>query len=257
MNFIKDKKNIKKILVIIIVLSIFSLLFFNLIKFNNKISDNNNLLSKKVENVILVSYQNDVVNKDSLEKLYSFILKLKNNKNFHYEFRRQIEKRNLIDVLANKEEFSLIFSQKEKYFDKNTLDSIENQFGSYDNFINLFYYFYLSLFFAQIDDKIPELEKYKNSLKDKLYKIKPEVLDQLKQELEKVNDLKEKEKIKNLINELSKNIYNDLNKNQKKILEDKIDEVQKLLDMYNNLKDKDYYKWVLENKKIILEGIKY
>ncbi|MCX7870486.1 MAG: hypothetical protein N2485_02790 [bacterium] len=256
MDWVKDKKNIKKILIFIIILSIFTLLLFNLIKFNNKNIDNDNF-SKKMGNVILVSYQNDIINKDNIEKLYDFILTLKNNKNFHYEFKRQIEKRNLIDVLVDKEEFSLIFSQKEKYFDKITLDSIENQFGSYENFINLFYYFYVSLFFSQIDDKIPELERYKKSLEDKLYKIRPEVLNELKQKLEKVNDLKEKEKIQDLINELSKNIYKDLNKNQKKLLEDKINEIKQLLDMYNDLKDKDYYKWVLENKEKILEEIRY
>ena len=68
MDWVKDKKNIKKILIFIIILSIFTLLLFNLIKFNNKSIDNDNF-SKKMGNVILVSYQNDIINKDNIEKL--------------------------------------------------------------------------------------------------------------------------------------------------------------------------------------------
>jgi len=113
MEFIKNKVNLKRVLIIVIILSIFSLLIINFIKYkekdneyiNNKdISFSKNIdFSKKSTDVILVNYQNELINKDSIEKFYNFILTLKNNKNFHYEFRRQIEKRNLIDILVDKE----------------------------------------------------------------------------------------------------------------------------------------------------------
>ncbi|MGC8734185.1 MAG: hypothetical protein ACP5RD_03985 [bacterium] len=261
MKFVKNKENIKKILVIFIILTIFSLLIINLIKLinseNNKDYNNFNKISKNNVDVVLVTYQNEIVNKDNVQEIYDFILKLKNNKNFHYEFKRQIEKRNFINIIVNQEEFSSIFLDKNKYFDKNIIDLIEKEFGSFDNFVNLFYYFYISLFFAQIDSKIPDLIKYKESLEDKLYKIKPKILQELKEKLNKTNDINERQKIEELLSELSKNNYKNLTKNQIKVLQEKIDEVQKLIDLYNNIKNKDYYKWVLENKEKILQELKY
>lgn len=264
----KNKETLKKILITFIILSIFGLLIINFIRyannknynnFNNNFNTNSNInkVYKDSVDIALVAYQNEIINKDNIQKIYDFILKLKNNKNFHYEFRRQIEKRNFIGIITDREEFSLLFLNKDKIFDKDTMDLINKEFGSFDNFVDLFYYFYISLFFAQIDTKISELVKYKESLEDKLYKIKPQTLKELKEKLNRVNDINEKQKIEELLSELSKNNYKNLNKNQIKVLQEKIDEVQKLLDLYNNLKEKDYYKWVLENKEKILKELKY
>jgi len=263
MRFIKDKVILKKILIIVIILSIFSLLTINFVKYKNKQEDNifskSINFSKKSTDIVLVNYQNELVNKDSIEKFYNFILTLKNNKNFHYELRRQIEKRNLIDILVDKEEFRtiLLYIYKQNYFDKNTLDSIDKEFGNFDNFADLFYYFYISLFVAQIEDKILDLKKYKQSLEDKLYKIKPEALEELKQNLSKIQDINEKQKIEELVNELSKNNYKVSKKTQIKLLEEKINEVKEIIDLYNSLKNEDYYKWILDNKEEILKELKY
>jgi hypothetical protein len=269
MGFIKNKATLKKVLIIVIILSIFSLAIINFIKYKNKdkeyinYKDNNFSkdidFSKKSSDVILVNYQNELINKDSIEKFYNFILTVKNNKNFHYEFRRQIEKRNLIDILVDKEEFRTILLgiNNKNYFDKNTLNLIDKEFGNFDNFSDLFYYFYVSLFVAQIEDKILDLKKYKESLEDKLYKIKPQTLEELKQNLSKIQDTNEKQKIEELINELSKNNYKVSKKTQIKLLKEKINEVKKILDLYNNIKDKDYYKWILNNKQEILKELRY
>jgi hypothetical protein len=269
MEFIKNKVTLKKVLIIVIILSIFSLAIINFIKYKKEdkeyinYKDNNFSkdidFSKKSSDIILVNYQNELINKDSIEKFYNFILTLKNNKNFHYEFRRQIEKRNLIDVLVDKEEFRTILLDinNKNYFDKNTLNLIDKEFGNFDNFSDLFYYFYVSLFVAQIEDKILDLKKYKESLEDKLYKIKPQALEELKQNLSKIQDTNEKQKIEELVNELSKNNYKVSKKTQIKLLEEKINEVKEILDLYNSLKDKDYYKWVVDNKQEILKELRY
>ncbi len=269
MEFIKNKVNLKRVLIIVIILSIFSLVIINFIKYKKEekeyinYKDNNFSkdidFSKKSSDVILVNYQNELINKDSIEKFYNFILTVKNNKNFHYEFRRQIEKRNLIDILVDKEEFRTILLgiNNKNYFDKNTLNLIDKEFGNFDNFSDLFYYFYVSLFVAQIEDKILDLKKYKESLEDKLYKIKPQALKELKQNLSKIQDINEKQKIEELVNELSKNNYKVSKKTQIKLLEEKINEVKKILYLYDSLKDKDYYKWILNNKQEILKELKY
>jgi hypothetical protein len=269
MGVIKNKATLKKVFIIAIILSIFSLVIINFTKYkkedNEYINYKDNNFSKRIDfskkstDVILVNYQNELINKDSIEKFYNFILTLKNNKNFHYEFRRQIEKRNLIDILIDKEEFRtiLLSINNKDYFDKNTLNSIDKEFGSFDNFSDLFYYFYVSLFIAQIEDKIPDLKKYEESLEDKLYKIKPQSLEELKQNLSKIQDTNEKQKIEELVNELSKNNYKVSKKTQIKLLEEKINEVKAILDLYNNLKDKDYYKWVVDNKQEILKELRY
>jgi len=143
------------------------------------------------------------------------------------------------------------------YFDKNTLNLIDKEFGNFDNFSDLFYYFYVSSFVSQIEDKILDLKKYKESLEDKLYKIKPQALEELKQNLSKIQDTNEKQKIEELVNELSKNNYKVSKKTEIKLLEEKINEVKKILDLYNSIKDKDYYKWVVDNKQEVLKELRY
>ena len=274
-----NKLFIKRVLVLIIAICVLLLIFYKF--YQNKSKNDINLsnvslyTSKnfnsqdrncaigvndkkgRVDSVSLVSYQNDIVNVDNIKKVYDFVLSLKGNKIFHYEFRRQIEKRNLIEIISDKEKFASILDNKEKFFDKNTIELIEKEFGNYDNFVDLFYYFYISLFFSQLEDRIPQLIKYKESLEDKLYKIKPETLEELKKKLETVSDLSEKQKIQELIDELSKNVYKDLSNEKRKVIEEKLGEVNELLRVYDEIKNEDYYKWVLENRDKILKEIRY
>lgn len=235
---------------IFLYISIICILFLIVLKIfisnNNKQKVEKYYNSINMSNIEFVVYDNSHI--QDFIKIWQFLYTLKENKTVAYEFKRKIEKQDPIFILTNKENFinlvkSLNFSQLQK-------DTIKELFTNEEEFYNLFYVFYFYLVISQLDEqKITELKKQANFIKSKIYKVDPKLVDKIKSK----ND----PELNQLLKEIEKNIYqNDLSQEKLNLLIEQLKKINTIIDIYNQLSDKEDFKWMIQKRKFIINSLK-
>lgn len=239
-------KNQKIFLYISIICILFLIVLKIFISNNNKQKVEKYYNSFNMSNIEFVVYDNSHI--QDFIKVWKFLYTLKDNKTVAYEFKRKIEKQDPIFILTNKENFinlvkSLNFSQLQK-------DTIKELFTNEEEFYNLFYVFYSYLVISQLDEqKVTELKKQANFIKSKIYKVDPKLVDKIKSK----ND----PELNQLFKEIEKNIYqNDLSQEKLNLLIEQLKKINAIIDIYNQLSDKEDFKWMIQKRKFIINSLK-
>lgn len=192
---------------------------------------------------------NQKIEIEKMKKVIEVLQSMKENKTLVYELRRKLEKQNLFDLISNKENFktilkSLNYTQKQK-------DIINKNFRDQDEFFESTYKFYLYLTISNLDEsKISKLKEQLKFIKRKIYKIDPEVIENLK--------LKNDPSLSSLVQEIEESLYQPgLSKEKREALFSEIKRINYILTLYETFQYKDDFNWVKENKMDILNKLKF
>jgi len=254
MNNKEKTQKIKKILLFIVLASILLFIPLKMLAKTEKNSisyvGNKNVF---VDKTFLANTSVDQGDQTKLmQKIWDTLLELKKDKKIIYEFKRKLEKQDVLSLMMNKQNFvdivkSLPYNDDQKKF-------ITDSFSNIDIFAESLYTFYLYLILAQLDEKtIDDLKKQSEFIKGKIYKIDPVVVEKLKNEINQKND----PSLSQAIKEIDKNLYqNNLDENKMNILLSELNKINYILRNYEEIKNSSTFLWIKEKKQDILDSLK-
>lgn len=250
-------KNKTKIFFIITIVSIVLLLIVKIFAIHNKeVDKKNNQVANQYSKVFIsqtvkpnelkeLNNHNEIQKiKDIIEILYA----IKENKNTVYQLRRKIEKQDFFNLISNKESFKEIMKSLEYTSKQQTI--IKQKFENEEEFLENMYKFYLYLIISQIDEnKILQLKEQMKFIKQKIYKVDPEVIENLKS--------KHDPQLDTVLQEIEKNLYQpNLSQQKKEALFNELKKINYILAIYENVKNNEGFIWIYKNREKILNSLK-
>lgn len=247
------KLTLTKIFLIASIVALLLLLVIKIFAYQSEKEVNNT--RKNINYQVLIS-KSELISKDennSNEKIENFqkVIKVlytfKENKTVAFQLRRKIEKQDLFDLIVNKNNFKEII--KNLNYDQFQRKIINELFPSEDYFAENVYEFYVYLIISQLDDnKISELKKQAEFIKNKIYKVDPKIIDQIKSS----ND----NNLNYLLKEIENNLYqNNLSLTELNSLKTQLNKINYFINIYESLKEDKAFIWIKENKENIISNL--
>ena len=182
-------------------------------------------------------------------KVWEFLYTFKDNKTVAYELRRKLEKQDLFTLISNKEVLKGIF--KSIKYTQDQEEKIKQLFGDKELFLQYITDFYVYLVVSQLDEqRINEIKKQIDFLKNKIYKVDPETI-------QKIKDKKDPE-LDKILQEVEQNLYQpNLSEQKKQMLLTQIQKMNYILLLYEEFKKDEIFNWFVENRKRILDSLSF
>jgi len=252
-----DIQKIKKILILFLVISIIVFVPIKMLAVNNDkniIQSNSKINNTLVSNVTNVShnvYQN-VYQVELMQKVWDTLVSFKSDKQVIYEFKRKLEKQDVLVLLINKQNFLDLVENLP--YNENQKKLIVDNFGNIGNFAESLYYFYLFLILSQIDENtIANLQKQSSFLKKKIYKIDPTIVEKLKMELSKKDD----PDLRKALEVIDKDLYQpNLDDNKINIILSQLNKINFILNNYELFKDSKSFIWMVNKRDEIIKSLR-